>query len=125
MFKKYFEFQKTPGTTDVFAIIKYNNFLDNEKSIIPVNNTNPIGHSSIDMVANNFVFFCKQIEHIHTLNFVLSCSIDESYSNFEMVVPIPLKYILKKKYEKYMSDLKTKHSNCYIEIFQRYKKYEK
>jgi hypothetical protein len=71
------------------------------------------------------VFFCKEIHHVATIDFVLSCSIDQSYSSFSNVMPIPLKHILKTKYDKYMSDLKSKNSNCYIEIFQRYKKYEK
>jgi hypothetical protein len=125
MFKKYFNLEKAHGLTDVFVVIKYNNFLENEKIFMPVDNTNAIGHSSVDIVTNNFVFFGKQIQHIATVNFILECSIDKTLSAFNTVVPIPLKHILKNKYEKYMSDLIKTHSNCYLEIFQRYKKYEK
>lgn len=126
MFKKYYQFKKIKGLTEVFFIFRYADLFSNKRLYLPTNNFIPLNPILIDHTNNSFVFHANHIEKIKSFDFILSLEMNES-NQLERLLPIPFEYIKKsiKKEEKQKIDqIHKENYDCKLEVFQICYKHE-
>jgi hypothetical protein len=120
MFKKFFNIKKTTGTTYIYYIVKSNNYLDNSKISISIDNTTPVSPAVIDVVHGKYVFHAKKVEFIKSFNYVLQIeSMDLDFSN---ILPIPIKKALGNEHEDFLKKIAAENPQSKLEFFQSYRK---
>lgn len=117
MFKKYFQFQKMDGLTEVYLLKKNIDILQNERFVLPVNNFTSISPITIDLVTNQFILYGFELTRIKTFDYVLSVKTKDS--KFSHVVPIPEELITKDRLQE------EDNKNINILLYQFYEMYEK
>jgi len=117
MFKKYFQFQKMDGITEVYLLKKNKDILKNDRFVLPVNNFTSINPITIDLVTNQFILYGFELRRIATFDYVLRVKTKDS--KFSHVVPIPQEIIIKDKLQE------ENDKEIEVLLYQFYEIYEK